>query len=330
MSLWGLGRDVCWNSWIKPNRTHSPPCAACSVHTCSVLWVSSLFHCDMAGPWGSQWVPVSPKHVCFLHSKVMCFHPWSDLTLPLMSLSEIRAVVDAWAELMAELGASYPWVQVWGWWGLPFSPCHGGLRWRGGPAARCSGSTQGWDPPDCVWVSHPYLMPPRAFPAGCKALVSCGMLSWCAEDTMAACKGTLGLGPAGCTSFSADLREQGGDDGLLQPTPTLPGEAVPPGFKSESLWVTLQQQTQVEDVNGNLPALVPKLSAERIPFMPVLSSPLQGTFPCGCHMSRSPPGGSMDLQMGSMAGAPLQMWDGVTEPHAPMSLPGVGQQLPPE
>ncbi|KFP85106.1 Galactose-1-phosphate uridylyltransferase, partial [Apaloderma vittatum] len=44
--------------------------------------------------------------------KVMCFHPWSDLTLPLMSLSEIRAVVDTWAELAAELGASYPWVQI--------------------------------------------------------------------------------------------------------------------------------------------------------------------------------------------------------------------------
>ncbi|NXN30222.1 GALT uridylyltransferase, partial [Nycticryphes semicollaris] len=44
--------------------------------------------------------------------KVMCFHPWSDLTLPLMSLAEIRAVIDAWAELAAELGASYAWVQI--------------------------------------------------------------------------------------------------------------------------------------------------------------------------------------------------------------------------
>lgn len=103
-------------------------------------------------------MPCSPKHVCFLHSKVMCFHPWSDLTLPLMSLPEIRAVIDAWAELMAELGASYPWVQVCGWWGLPFSPCPGGLRWRWGPVAGCSGSTQIWDPPNCVWVSHPYLV----------------------------------------------------------------------------------------------------------------------------------------------------------------------------
>jgi len=59
-------------------------------------------------------MPHSPVHVCLLRSKVMCFHPWSDLTLPLMSLAEIRAVIDAWADLAAELGASYPWVQVRG------------------------------------------------------------------------------------------------------------------------------------------------------------------------------------------------------------------------
>uniref|UniRef100_A0A8C4WCB6 Galactose-1-phosphate uridylyltransferase n=1 Tax=Gopherus evgoodei TaxID=1825980 RepID=A0A8C4WCB6_9SAUR len=50
----------------------------------------------------------SARGVC----KVMCFHPWSDLTLPLMSLAEIRAVIDKWAELAVELGASYPWVQI--------------------------------------------------------------------------------------------------------------------------------------------------------------------------------------------------------------------------
>ncbi|NXV97196.1 GALT uridylyltransferase, partial [Calonectris borealis] len=54
--------------------------------------------------------------------KVMCFHPWSDLTLPLMSLSEIRAVIDAWAELAVELGASYPWVQDWDLLAAPLPP----------------------------------------------------------------------------------------------------------------------------------------------------------------------------------------------------------------
>ncbi|XP_053148912.1 galactose-1-phosphate uridylyltransferase isoform X3 [Hemicordylus capensis] len=45
-------------------------------------------------------------------SKVMCFHPWSDLTLPLMSLAEIRTVIDKWMDIAVELGASYSWVQI--------------------------------------------------------------------------------------------------------------------------------------------------------------------------------------------------------------------------
>ncbi|XP_053148916.1 galactose-1-phosphate uridylyltransferase isoform X7 [Hemicordylus capensis] len=44
--------------------------------------------------------------------KVMCFHPWSDLTLPLMSLAEIRTVIDKWMDIAVELGASYSWVQI--------------------------------------------------------------------------------------------------------------------------------------------------------------------------------------------------------------------------
>ncbi|MBN3319293.1 GALT uridylyltransferase, partial [Atractosteus spatula] len=44
--------------------------------------------------------------------KVMCFHPWSDITLPLMQVSEIKAVIHKWAELTVELGGTYPWVQI--------------------------------------------------------------------------------------------------------------------------------------------------------------------------------------------------------------------------
>ncbi|XP_035937247.1 galactose-1-phosphate uridylyltransferase isoform X4 [Halichoerus grypus] len=47
-----------------------------------------------------------------MESKVMCFHPWSDVTLPLMSVPEIRTVIDAWAAVTEELGARYPWVQI--------------------------------------------------------------------------------------------------------------------------------------------------------------------------------------------------------------------------
>ncbi|XP_032806063.1 galactose-1-phosphate uridylyltransferase [Petromyzon marinus] len=44
--------------------------------------------------------------------KVMCFHPWSDVTLPLMSIPEIRAVIDKWADIVTELGSQYQWVQI--------------------------------------------------------------------------------------------------------------------------------------------------------------------------------------------------------------------------
>lgn len=44
--------------------------------------------------------------------KVMCFHPWSDVTLPLMKVTEIRAVIDKWAEINVDLGQKYNWVQV--------------------------------------------------------------------------------------------------------------------------------------------------------------------------------------------------------------------------
>ncbi|XP_035464529.1 galactose-1-phosphate uridylyltransferase isoform X2 [Scophthalmus maximus] len=44
--------------------------------------------------------------------KVMCFHPWSDVTLPLMKKEEVVKVIDKWTELVEELGATYPWVQI--------------------------------------------------------------------------------------------------------------------------------------------------------------------------------------------------------------------------
>lgn len=45
-------------------------------------------------------------------SRVICFSPRHDLTLPEMAVSEIRAVVDVWVEQVADLGQQYRWVQV--------------------------------------------------------------------------------------------------------------------------------------------------------------------------------------------------------------------------
>nr|XP_022330188.1 galactose-1-phosphate uridylyltransferase-like isoform X1 [Crassostrea virginica] len=44
--------------------------------------------------------------------QVMCFHPHSDLTLPLMSQSEVREVINKWAEINIDLGKKYTWVQI--------------------------------------------------------------------------------------------------------------------------------------------------------------------------------------------------------------------------
>lgn len=45
-------------------------------------------------------------------SRVICFSPRHDLTLPEMAVGDIRKVVDVWSRESAELGLKYPWVQV--------------------------------------------------------------------------------------------------------------------------------------------------------------------------------------------------------------------------
>ncbi len=45
-------------------------------------------------------------------SRVFCFSPGHDLTLPEMALDDIRKVVDLWAEQIEDLGSHYLWVQV--------------------------------------------------------------------------------------------------------------------------------------------------------------------------------------------------------------------------
>ncbi len=44
--------------------------------------------------------------------RVVCFSPRHDLTLPEMSVVDIRRVVDVWGEQTTELGQQYMWVQV--------------------------------------------------------------------------------------------------------------------------------------------------------------------------------------------------------------------------
>ncbi len=56
--------------------------------------------------------PLLNSHTARGTSRVICFSPRHDLTLPEMSVEEIRGVVDVWAAQTTELGAQYRWVQV--------------------------------------------------------------------------------------------------------------------------------------------------------------------------------------------------------------------------
>lgn len=44
--------------------------------------------------------------------KVMCFHPYSDLTLSTMKVEDIVKVIQKWIDLYKELSSSYNWVQI--------------------------------------------------------------------------------------------------------------------------------------------------------------------------------------------------------------------------
>src|SRR3712207_4725173 len=43
---------------------------------------------------------------------VLCFSPRHDLTLAKMSTPDVRHVIDTWASITSDLGARFPWVQV--------------------------------------------------------------------------------------------------------------------------------------------------------------------------------------------------------------------------
>lgn len=45
--------------------------------------------------------------------RVMCFHPWSDMILPLMETKDVIKVIEEWIYQFVELSKKYRWVQVW-------------------------------------------------------------------------------------------------------------------------------------------------------------------------------------------------------------------------
>ncbi|UTF60144.1 UDP-glucose--hexose-1-phosphate uridylyltransferase [Gilvimarinus sp. DA14] len=51
-------------------------------------------------------------HAARGEARVICFSPDHSKSLPQLSQSELCGVIDTWSEQMAELGARYPWVQI--------------------------------------------------------------------------------------------------------------------------------------------------------------------------------------------------------------------------
>jgi UDPglucose--hexose-1-phosphate uridylyltransferase len=64
------------------------------------------------GPEPPETNPLMRRESVSGTSRVICFSPRHDWTLPEMPLEAIRGVVDVWATQVEELGAKYRWVQV--------------------------------------------------------------------------------------------------------------------------------------------------------------------------------------------------------------------------
>ena len=103
-----------------PSREHPSTCvqpgtqALTQFHTCTPMRAHALqvytlarVHLHLASYASTLRTLVNRKR-----SRVMCFHPRTDITLPLMTRPEIRKVIDTWAEEVEELGKTYKWVQV--------------------------------------------------------------------------------------------------------------------------------------------------------------------------------------------------------------------------
>ncbi len=68
-------------------------------------------------PLTGQWVLVSPHRAKRCQSargtsRVICFSPDHSKTLPELSLPALTEIVRTWQTQTAELGKTYPWVQV--------------------------------------------------------------------------------------------------------------------------------------------------------------------------------------------------------------------------
>jgi UDPglucose--hexose-1-phosphate uridylyltransferase len=92
---------------IRANGEHNP--AYTSTYVFTNDFAALLTDTPPAPPPDNQLMVVQSTRGT---NRVICFSPRHDLTLPEMSVKDIRHVVNVWSEQVTELGAQYPWVQV--------------------------------------------------------------------------------------------------------------------------------------------------------------------------------------------------------------------------
>lgn len=104
--------------------SHDPSCYLCPGSTRA----NGIVNPDYAGVWifdndFPALLPKSDEHLASTGSllqqepvsgtcRVMCFSPDHSKTLPELSLEQLRAIIDAWAEQSASLGRDHVWVQL--------------------------------------------------------------------------------------------------------------------------------------------------------------------------------------------------------------------------
>jgi UDPglucose--hexose-1-phosphate uridylyltransferase len=96
-----------------PRPAHDPSCYLCAGNT----RVNGVKNPDYSGTYVTPDAPAGGDPLFQSMSargtsRVICFSPDHSKSLPLLSVPAIEGVIDTWCEQSAELGRTYPWVQV--------------------------------------------------------------------------------------------------------------------------------------------------------------------------------------------------------------------------
>lgn len=107
---------------LRPTLAHDPECYLCPGN----VRAGGMVNADYDGVWVfdndfpalrpvagiMETDPLLQAEPVAGTCRVICFSPDHSKTLPELSQDQVRAIIDIWAAQSAELGANYPWVQL--------------------------------------------------------------------------------------------------------------------------------------------------------------------------------------------------------------------------